>query len=512
MSETTRDLCYLSAVEALGRFRAGDLSPVELLEALIARAEEVEPTVNALCVTFYDEALAAARKAEARYLAGDAEPRPLEGLPVAVKDELAVAGQPCAGGSLVYRDLVADESAIIAERLLAAGAIVHARTTTPEFSCAAFTHSRLWGVTRNPWNPAFAVGGSSGGSAAALACGTAALATGSDIGGSIRIPSSFCGVVGFKPPHGRVPVEPPYNMDQYCHEGPMARTVADCALFQNVLAGPDPRDLVCVAPKLEIPLDRLNGGGREGAADTGLDDLRIALVAVPGDYPVDDDVARNTRAAGDAFREAGAVVDEVALEVRREDVSRAMMIHFGALFGDDIAQEAEAHEELLTRYAVRFARDSRAILAESSFGEGLQLEARIAAAVSAVLVAYDLLVLPTVLTRGLTAGDDYVGHGITVGGVELPRYDDALITPLINIASRCPVLAVPSGFADNGVPTGIQIAGRPYQDVTVFRAGAACERLRPWLDAPARRPLQGREAAPRPERRGAGDCRPRALP
>ena len=117
---------------------------------------------------------------------------------------------------------------------------MHARTTTPEFSCAGFTHSRLWGVTRNPWNPECAVGGSSGGSAAALACGTTTLASGSDIGGSIRMPASFNGVVGFKPPFGRVPKDPPYNLDQYCHEGPLARTVADCALFQNVISGAAP--------------------------------------------------------------------------------------------------------------------------------------------------------------------------------------------------------------------------------------------------------------------------------
>ncbi len=133
------------------------------------------------------------------------------------------------------------------------GAIVHARTTAPEFSCAGFTHSRIWGVTRNPWNPDFAVGGSSGGSGAALASGTATLASGSDIGGSIRIPAAYNGVVGFKPPYGRVPQEAPFNLDVYCHCGPMARTVADCALFENALAGPHPHDHASLRPKLELP-------------------------------------------------------------------------------------------------------------------------------------------------------------------------------------------------------------------------------------------------------------------
>ncbi|MEE4276535.1 MAG: amidase [Thermoleophilia bacterium] len=474
------DLWYLPATEALRRFRERSLSPVELMEAVIARAEEVEPTVNALCVTYFDEALVAARAAEEAYIGRGEAPRPLTGLPVAVKDELPVAGQPCSGGSLLYADEIADHSAVIAERILAAGGIVHARTTTPEFSCAGFTHSRLWGVTRNPWNPDFAVGGSSGGSGAALASGTAALATGSDIGGSIRIPASFNGVVGFKPPFGRVPEEPPYNLDQYCHEGPLARTVADCALLQNVIAGPHPRDLVCVAPKLEIPdeLEAIQG-------------LTLALVVAPGDWPIDADVAANTRAAAEAFREAGATVEELELAVTRDDVRRATYIHFGAHFGADIMAEAEAHGDLMTPYALKMAEDTVAALQDGTTAEGLALEARIMEAVADVLAGHDLLLMPTVATRGLVAGDDYVDHGVTVGGVDLPDYFESLLTPVFNIASRCPVLNVPSGFGDNGVPTGLQIVGRPYEDVTVFRAGAAYERLRPWLDAPERRPLQG---------------------
>jgi aspartyl-tRNA(Asn)/glutamyl-tRNA(Gln) amidotransferase subunit A len=158
------ELCYLPATEAIGRFRARELSPVELMEAVIARAEEVDPTVNALCIRSFDEALEQAKEAERRYGGGGPEPRPLEGLPVAIKDEVPVEGQPCSEGSLLLKDDIADHTAPIAERVLAAGGIAHARTTTPEFSCAGFTHSRLWGVTRNPWNPGFTPGGSSGGS------------------------------------------------------------------------------------------------------------------------------------------------------------------------------------------------------------------------------------------------------------------------------------------------------------------------------------------------------------
>ena len=209
------ELHYLSASAAIARFRARELSPVELMQAVIERAEQVEPRINAFTDTHFERALEQARRAEARYAKPAGRPRSLEGIPVAVKDEAAIAGQRTTSGSLILRDHVDTETSPVVERLLRAGAIVHARSTAPEFSCATFTHSRLWGVTRNPWHLDYTPGGSSGGSAAALAAGTATLATGSDIAGSIRIPASCCGVVGFKPPYGRVPEEPPYGFDFY---------------------------------------------------------------------------------------------------------------------------------------------------------------------------------------------------------------------------------------------------------------------------------------------------------
>ena len=160
-------LCYLPASEALGLFRSGELSPVELLRAIVARSERVEPRINAFTETFFEHAFAEALRAEARYLRArrgkGTRLRALEGLPLAIKDEVPVQGQRCTNGSLIYRDEVATETAIIAERLLAAGAIQHARTTTPEFCCATITASRLWGVSRNPWNLRYTPGGSSGG-------------------------------------------------------------------------------------------------------------------------------------------------------------------------------------------------------------------------------------------------------------------------------------------------------------------------------------------------------------
>ncbi|MFN8185764.1 MAG: amidase [Gaiellales bacterium] len=470
------DVHYLSATEAIRCFRARTLSPVELMEAVITRSEAVDGRVNALPVRFFDEALSAARRAEARYSGKGSRPRPLEGIPVAVKEETPVAGQPWTQGSLVYRDAVADHTAVCVDRVIRAGGIVHARSTAPEFSCTAYTHSRLWGVTRNPWNRRYSCGGSSGGSGAALASGTATLATGSDIGGSIRIPASFCGVVGFKPPYGRVPEEPPFNLDHWCHEGPMARTVADCALLENVMAGPHPSDVASLRPKLRIP-----------ARLAGIEGWRIALSRDLGGFRIDRDVARNLDEAADAFRAAGAIVEEVDLGWEHREIIEAAQIHFGTIFSALLAEEVRRHPELVTPYVAEFARLSRRVR-KGDFTRGLELEGRVYERLGPVLERHRVLICPTMPLPALRAGDDYLDHGPVVGGVRLESSWEILTTAAFNICSRCPVMSVPSGLARNGVPTGVSIVGRTYDDVSVFRAAAAYERVSPWLHVPERRP------------------------
>ncbi len=469
------DLAYLSAADALRLFRTRELSPVELVSAVIERAEAVEPVINAFAVTRYEEALAQAGEAEARYAGNGALPRPLEGLPVAVKEEAPIAGQPSTLGSLPLREVVADQTAAFAQRILDAGGIVHARTTTPEFSCAPFTWTKLWGVTRNPWQAACSPGGSSGGSAAALAAGTATLATGSDIGGSIRIPAAFCGVTGFKPPYGRVPEVEIFNLDHYCHEGPLARTVADCALLENVIAGPHPHDVASLRPKVEIP-ERL----------PPVAGLRIALSADLGCYQVDDDVAANTRAAAERLREAGAAVEEVTLPWRLDDITRAARIHFGMIFGPSVQELYEQHATDLTPYARRFIEESAQIRKEDLVA-GLALEAQLYVPLGDLLDRFDALVCPTFAIPALPAEYD-TADIVQVNGRRWDDWLSLLMTLPFNIASRCPVLSVPSGLSRDGVPTGLSVVGRTYDDVTVFRVAAAHEQRFPWLDSPGRRP------------------------
>ena len=471
----TGDLHYVSATEALRMFRSRELSPVELLQAQIERAEKVEPKINAFAETHYESALAEARAAEARYAGDGAAARPLEGLPVAVKEEAAIKGQKNTFGCVPLKDKIADHTAVFVQRILDAGGIVHARTTTPEFSCAPVTWTKLWGVTRNPWNLEFSPGGSSGGSGASLAAGTTTLATGSDIGGSIRIPASFCGVVGFKPPYGRVPEVEVFNLDHYCHEGPLARTVADCALLENVIAGPHPSDVVSLRPKLEIPdVDKL----------PGLKGMRIALSLDLGCYQVDPDVVANTRTAAARLREAGAIVEEVALPWKLEMIRRAARIHFGMIFGPSEQELYDRHGDQFTSYARRFIEDG-ATVTKNDFVEGLALEAKIYEPLGEVLERFDALVCPTFVVPALPA--EYDGEPM-VSGQTYKDGLDVLMTVPFNIASRCPVLSVPSGRARNGVPTGLSVVGKTYDDVTVFRVAAAYEKLQPWLDCAERRP------------------------
>jgi aspartyl-tRNA(Asn)/glutamyl-tRNA(Gln) amidotransferase subunit A len=469
------DLCYLSAVEAKRLFKSKQLSPVELLQALIDQAGKVEPSINAFAETHYEPAMKQAREAEAVYAKKDAQPRALEGITVAVKEEAPIKGQKNTLGSLALKDNVADHTAVFVQRILDAGGIVHARTTTPEFSCSAVTWTKLWGVTRNPWNLDFAPGGSSGGTASSLAAGTTTLATGSDIGGSIRMPASMCGVVGFKPPYGRVPEVEIFNLDHYCHEGPLARTVDDTAMLENVIAGPHASDVVSLRPKLEIP-----------DSQPGIKGMRLAVSYDLGCYTVDQQVVANLRASVQKLRDAGAIVEEVSLPWKMGEISRACDIHFGMIFGPSIKEIYEKSADLLTPYARQLYEEGERIR-KDDFIEGLVLEARIYEPLGHILDLHDALLCPTFPMPALPA--EWNREPQVINGRMTQNWAEILMTVPFNVCSRCPVMSVPSGRASNGVPTGMSIVGKTYDDLTVFQIGRAFEKAQPWLDVPERRPM-----------------------
>lgn len=464
---TLTDLHYLGASEALDLFRSRDLSPVELLEAVLQRIDAVNPQVNALTEQLVNEARESARNAEQRYRSGGSL-APLLGLPIAAKEKHSLAGHVLSNGLVAQRHVVARADHPVIGRIRSAGGIVHARTATPEFCCATVTHSPLWGVTRNPFNLELSPGGSSGGSGAALAAGFAPLATGSDIAGSTRLPAAFTGTVGFKAPYGRIPGVAPLSADHYRGDGPMARTVADAALLANVMAGRHPGDHASLAAAAPLP-----------GAWASIAGLRIALCIRLGNYRVDPDVEANTRAVAAALQSAGAIVEEVELPWTTAEIHRVSFTHFGHILGPAMEDETRGAESQLAAYTVQFMADARAAAAGTRFLDGLTAETRMQGELATVMTGFDALICPTSAAAALTADGHYL-DGISVGGEHLEHYWQAHMTVPFNIANCCPVLAVPSGMADCGIPTGIQIVGHPFDDDTVFRIGVAVEKVRPW--------------------------------
>ena len=468
---SSNELAYLTASQANAAFVSKQTSPVELMSACIAQAEAVQPSLNCFTETYFDNALASAKVAEKKLQQGKG--RPLEGIPFAVKEEFRLAGTHRTSSSLLFKDRIDTETDIYIQRLLDAGAIPLAKTTTPEFCLLGTTHSTLFGVTRNPWNLELSPGGSSGGSAAALAAGVVPLATGSDIGGSIRIPASACGVVGYKPPYGRNPEIEVYNLDYYSHSGPLTRSVADCALMQNITSGQHVSDIASLREKLTLSLD----------APTNLKGWRIAYSIDFGFYEIDDAVRANTLAALDVFRQLGATVEEVNLNWSKTQAFAAEH-HLSHLSGAGLARLLDKHREKLTDYVIEFAEASLNTTAEN-FLQADEAAIDMYRTLGPVLEDYNIFICPTLSIPAPPARYCQINNQVTINSCEraMPP-EDWEITRLFNMLSRCPVLSVPSGLAPNGVPTGIQIVGRPYWDETVFDAAMAYEQSQPWCYEP----------------------------
>lgn len=461
---TDDELCYLSAMAALKLFKARKLSPVELLNAQINRAARINPKINCFADQYFDEAMVRAKASETRY-AKRQKAAALDGIALAVKDAQRVGGKRTTHGSLIFKDAAPDgHSDPMIARLEKAGANIFARTTTPEFCLSGACHSRIWGVTHNPWNLEYGPGGSSGGSAAALAAGLTTLATGTDIGGSIRIPAAACGVVGFKPPHGRNPDGPPANFDRFNHCGPMTRTVADAALMQNITSGPHPLDHDSLRTRIKLPIEAKSIKG-----------MKIAYSIDFGYVNVDAEVRQNTLGAIDVFKSLGAIVEEVDLGWT-EDVDHDCMHWYNMMhFGRQTIWHQKDSAHLMTDYALKFAA---AAARNSGMDDIHKPWARTHAmyqTLGPVLARNDVFICPTNNLPALKADHDPWDASFTINGKKADPEYGWVMTHQFNMLHNLPVLAVPSGFAASGVPTGIQIVGRSYDDVRVFRAGLAYE-------------------------------------
>ena len=454
------DLCYLTAGEALQLFARRKLSPVQLMDAILRRIEQVNPTVNALGDCFFDHAMAEARQAEARWMRGAA--RALEGIPVAVKDAQRVAGQRTTYGSPLYRDNFAQTSDPMIARLEAAGAIVHARTTVSEFCISGVCYSGMWGRTFNPWHLGFSPGGSSGGSGAALAAGMTLLATGTDMGGSIRVPASACGVVGFKPPHGRNPDGPPLNLDRFSACGPLARSVGDICLVQNIVAGQHLEDHDSLGERLRYPESVEEIGG-----------LRVAWSPDLGYRAVDPEVRANTERAIARLRDLGCRIEAVELGWSEEIDRLASDWYRLAPAGQMLARAVEGAPDLV------FADLKRMVLSWPAepprMTPVLELIQRMSRGFATVMAENDVFLCPTMSVPAVFADQSMWEESFAIDGKRVDPEFGYSMTHQFNLLGKCPAISMPSGLSREGVPTGLQFVGRPFDDLSVVRAAWAFE-------------------------------------
>jgi aspartyl-tRNA(Asn)/glutamyl-tRNA(Gln) amidotransferase subunit A len=459
MAAMNRDICFADATELARRIRDKQVSPVEVVSAHLERVFEINPKLNAV-VTLADDAMDKARAAEQSLAKGE-DVGPLHGVPFTCKDAFDVAGVRTTRGSKLFEHHVAEGDAPAVARLKRAGGIFLGKTNVPEFILWWETDNLVFGRTNNPWNTDLTPGGSSGGEAAAIATGASPLGVGSDVGGSIRMPAHYCGIVGFKPTHGRVPLTGhwPQALLRANHVGPMARTVRDIGLALRLMSGPDGADPYCVP--VESPAIPLS-------ADAPLK-LRVGWHADGAFSPVDPEVAAVVEKAAVALQSAGCVVEHVELPVLAENPGVAVSgpvwgLETGYYFEPFVkGRESELYPFMRKRLGNPWpeVRD---------YLKALQRWEALRRATTAYFHEYDLLLCPTVplpaYAHGLTE--------LTIDGTTVPARHK-LNTTLPWDLTGSPALSLPFGMSGDGLPIGVQIVGRHFDESTVLSAALALE-------------------------------------
>jgi aspartyl-tRNA(Asn)/glutamyl-tRNA(Gln) amidotransferase subunit A len=448
-----------SAAALVTAYRERRLSPVEVAEAALARIAARDGELNAFCLVDGERALAQARESEARWAAG-APAGLLDGVPVAVKDILLTRGWPTLRGSKTIDPAGPwEDDAPTVAALRRHGAVFPGKTTTPEFGWKGVTDSPLTGVTRNPWDAARTPGGSSGGSAAALAAGMVPLALGTDGGGSIRIPCGFCGLPGIKPTFGRVPAFPASPFGPVAHVGPMARTVEDLALLLDVIGQPDPRDWQALPP----PPASFRAG-----LDDGVTGLRIAFSPDLGYARVDPEVAALVERAAGALAELGAHVDRADPGFADPRATFDTLWWSGAarVIGG-IADTADVDPGLLEVAAAGEA------ITKAEYLTGLAERDALAIRMSTFLSEHDLLLTPALPIPAFAAG-----RNLPEGWNEDAWQSWTPFTYPFNLTQQ-PAAVVPCGFTPSGLPVGVQLVGPRHADTLVLRAARAYEAAHP---------------------------------
>jgi aspartyl-tRNA(Asn)/glutamyl-tRNA(Gln) amidotransferase subunit A len=468
-----KEICAMDAVSLADAIRARTLSPVEIIDVIIERMNSGEPHLHAFCTPTPELARAEAKRIEAE-ISARRDPGPLAGVPVSIKDLIFTRGIRTTSGSVAYSNFVPDEDDIAVERLRAAGTIIIGKTNTAEFGYSATGHNPPFETTRNPWNLAMTPGGSSAGAGAAVAAGVGPLALGSDGGGSVRIPASFCGLYGIKPSFGRIPLYPGSRDERYpgasgwesieCY-GPLTRTVADAALMLSAIVGPDPRD------RQSRPSENIDWLGCARGGD--LRGKRVAYSADWGYAAVDPEVAQIARDAARVFeRDLGCVVEEAnpgwsdpAMVFAATMIAETDLRGMRKMIAEHGAQMSSHMVDLITRPW------SAEELTDANIGRKA-----IANHMARFMAKYELLLTPTACVPPfpiLMQGPEKIAGRYV-------RPESFLAFTIIANLTGQPAATVPAGFTRDGLPVGLQIIGRHLDDAMVLRASAAFEAARPW--------------------------------
>jgi len=457
----SKELIYLPAAEVLQMYREKKLSPVEMLNAHIQQIEFYNDKVNCMAYEHFDEAVEAARESEIRYMQGD--PRPLEGLTCAVKDDYQVKGWRHHWGTLLMKDVEpAVEDLPVIEMLRETGMVMHIQTTAPEFFLAGVTWSHLWGVTRNPWNMQITPGGSSGGSGAALAAGFTTLALGSDMGGSIRIPAAMCGLYSCKPPFGRIPT----SEVAYETFGPMGRTFADMNLLQNYMSGPHPLAHSSLRPKLDYPKTYSDVKGWKVVVDP-LSEYGEEL---------DETVSRSMQDAVEKLEGIGCEVEVMDLGFRHADfdtmVTGLMSTAMGMLAlmaAEDLDALTPYVKDYLETYGEKMGPEYAFEADELLLKYNRQVQEKV------FMKGYQAIIMPTMLTPYVAADWFYSPEKaiVTVNGNEVESRMGFFTTWMWNLLGRYPVVNVPVGITPENIPLGMQIISNTYDDLIAFQLASA---------------------------------------
>ena len=453
---------YISARELAAQLRDGSLSCSELMATTLARIDACNPLLNAICTRVDDDqAMAMAAVMDERLRSGSV-PGPLAGLPIAVKDLSATAGIRTTMGSRIFADHVPEEDSLLVQRLRAAGALIIGKTNTPEFGTGSNTYNEVFGVTRNPWNPDKTAGGSSGGAAVALAAGMLPLADGSDMGGSLRNPAAFCGVVGLRPSMGRVPYWPNAMawQSRLGTEGPMARDVSDCALLLSALAGPDIRD----------PMSIQEGGSQFSASlEHNFSGSRIGWTPDLGELVVAKEVASVCAGSLSHWRDCGfEVTDDCPDLAGAMDVFKTLRASYYAQFGADLlaAHRGLMKDTVIENIEAGLALSGRDITAADA------LRTQLYQRLLSFFENHEFLVLPSTQVAPFDVTTEWVTE---IDGQPLASYLDWMSICCIISVFGLPAISVPCGFTAAGLPVGLQSVGRPGADLAVLRGAYALE-------------------------------------